>query len=637
MRWRLLSAGLLLVFVSEWASTVPRLSQTFDEADHLFAGFRYWTCGDFGINPEHPPLAKLVAAAPLVLMGVREEGTPCAETLTTTAEDYAQAREFLFSHDPDRLLNAARLSEGVFALLAALLVLAWASRLGGPKAGTLALALFVFEPTVVAHSALVTTDMAVTAFLLAACWAWERAPDSAPHVVLAGVFSGLCLASKHSGALVFPLLVLLSVPLFKGRWGRGAASLLAAMLVGWITLWGSYGFRFAARRGPLAMTSSLPQYIERSTRRSGVAPLVLVETLERLRVLPQAYLYGTANVLIGSGAGGHTYLFGTLYPRGVWFYFPSALLVKWTLGFMALLAVALVGLGRAPPRARLLLVPALAYLLVTMTSRMNIGVRHALPIFPFLCVLVGVQAAVLLEGRALLLGAFLALHAASSLRGFPDYLAYSNELFGGAKSTYRVLSDSNADWGQGLKEARAYLESRGVRDCALAYFGTADPVRYGVPCRALPGSPPRPTPVIDRLVEGPLLVSAGLWAGIPSGPGLLNPMEPLRGVPPTAVIGGSLLVFEGRFDLPLLAAQTRDARSRVLLDEGRTQAALDEAEEAVRLAPQDPFVRRTLARVLLKAGDPDRAQKALEEARRLAETMSPLFHQRLLRSLEGEF
>jgi hypothetical protein len=631
-------SALLCALAVELALAGPRLSQTFDEANHLFAGYRYWRCRDFGINPEHPPLAKLLAGAPLLSFRLREPDTPCGESTTTTAEDFAEAREFLYRNDADRLLFAARMSVATLALLAGALVFAWSFRLGGARAALLGLAFFAFEPTIVAHSALVTTDMAVSCFLLAAVWAWEKAPQSSLYLALTGLFAGLCIASKHSGVLVLPLLVILAPFYFKGRRRTLSigASLVAVAALSTVVLWATYGFRFDPRGPGQRMSVSLARYIERSTEMSGVAPrsLQVVQALDRARVLPESYLYGAANVLIGSASGGHTFLFGRLYPTGVWFYFPCALLVKWTLGFTGMLVLALFGIRTALPRVVLVLLPPTAYLLVTMTSHMNIGVRHVLPMFPFLCVFVGVQGAALLEKRAVLVYALLACHAFSSLRAFPDFLAYSNELFGGPEGTYRVLSDSNADWGQGLKEARAYLETKGHSECALAYFGTAPPEYYKLPCRALPGSPGRPAANVERRLEGTVLVSAGLLAGIPSGPGALNPFEPFQAVAPKAVIGGSLLAFEGRFDVPLLAALSHEEKARVFLDEGRFEAAVREAEEAVALAPEDPFARRALGRALEKSGSLQEARGALEAARRLAQAHAPEFHPRLLRSLD---
>jgi 4-amino-4-deoxy-L-arabinose transferase-like glycosyltransferase len=641
-----IAVGLCLLLGLVLALSARHLSPTFDEGDHLLAGYRYWTCGDFGVNPEHPPFAKLLAAAPLLLEKPATPSVPCGESKTTTAEDFALGSEFLSQKRGDHLLFEARMAVASVSLLAASVVLLWARRLGGWNAGLLSLGLFVFEPTVIAHSALVTTDMAVTCFVLAAIAAWERAlEDFSPgFLLLCGLATGLALASKHSGILVLPLLLGLTPFLAPRKLLPAAGALLFVFVLAVLVLWAAYGFRFDPRGGGHRMSVTLDGYVEKASRMSGVHPkaLGLVEALDRAHALPESYLYGTANVLIGSASGGHMFLFGRLYPTGRWFYFPAALAVKWTLGFIGALLLALSGLKRhlrtSVPRVALLLLPPVLVLLASMTSHMNIGVRHLLPAFPFLCIFLGLECASRLEERrgVVLVSGLLALHAFSSLWAFPDFLAYSNEVFGGPKKTYRVLSDSNVDWGQGLKEATRYLEGEGTRECMIAYFGTVDPSHYGIPCLNLPGSPNRPSPLVPPTVDGTVLVSAGLLAGIAYGPDDLNPFQPFANARPVASIGGSILVFKGRFSVDLLSSLGHQERSRALLDAGRIPEALTESRMGVFLAPENPFARRALARALLKAGMREEARVEFQAALALAREKGPEFHPRLLLSLEEE-
>lgn len=60
-------ALLFLVYGLEIFLSARLESQTFDEPAHLYAGCSYWLRSDFGINPEHPPLVKLVASLPLLV------------------------------------------------------------------------------------------------------------------------------------------------------------------------------------------------------------------------------------------------------------------------------------------------------------------------------------------------------------------------------------------------------------------------------------------------------------------------------------------------------------------------------------------------------------------------------------------
>src|SRR5262249_43246013 len=138
-----------------------------------------------------------------------------------------------------------------------------------------------------------------------------------------------------------------------------------------------------------------------------------------------------------------------------------------------------------------LALPAAVHFLVAATSRLNIGLRHILPVYPFVAVLGGAALAALARRHrrwALAAAALLALPVVSSLRTFPAYIAYSNELAGGPAHTWRWLTDSNCDWAQQLKSVKRYLDARGVRECWFAYFaeGAVDMTHYGIPCRPLP-------------------------------------------------------------------------------------------------------------------------------------------------------
>jgi hypothetical protein len=149
---------------------------------------------------------------------------------------------------------------------------------------------------------------------------------------------------------------------------------------------------------------------------------------------------------------------------------------------------------------------------------MNIGVRHILPMYAFIAVL-GAGALWAFASRdqrwVWAAAAILALHAGSSVRAFPSYIAYSNELWGGPSRTYKHLSDSNSDWAQQLKSLKKYLDARGVRDCWFAYFGqgTADLGYYGIPCRPLPtldGFWLKEVPQVPAQIEGTVVISAGV-------------------------------------------------------------------------------------------------------------------------------
>jgi tetratricopeptide (TPR) repeat protein len=228
---------------------------------------------------------------------------------------------------------------------------------------------------------------------------------------------------------------------------------------------------------------------------------------------------------------------------------------------------------------------------------------------------------------AMVVAGLLGIHAASSLSAYPNFLAYSNELWGGPSKTYRVLSDSNVDWGQGLPAARAYLANRAGTPCWMAYFGSVDPAYYGIPCKQFPVHESsfwgRPMDIIPPVVQGDVLMSATEMSGQLRGPAELNPYEQFQKLPPAECLAGSILVFHGSFNVPLASALSRLGRIADLAHSQNYDAALEEARSAEALAPQSVDVQFSLGQVLRLMGRNEEARQAFQTALLLAQTNHP--------------
>lgn len=648
---------LVLVLAAELAGSARNMSQTWDEACHMLAGYRYWTALDFGINSEHPPLVKELATLPLLFIHPQISSIPRG---TSKVESFVAARKFLYSNHADTLLLWGRMAAALFTLYLALLLFEVAGKMFGALAGVTALVLGVFEPNLLAHGALITTDVASACCLFAAVYAFYRYVQrpSGLRLLECGIAAGLCLAVKHSGLLVFPILFLLAASEViigarilrnEGETStrlRSAArralqltgALAAITAVALALLWSAYAFRFRARPAPLAMTPPLAEYVKGvghpPLRNAAEAGAIL--TLYRWKVLPEAYLYGLADVLTVSEGPRPTFIFGNLYPTAQWFYFPGAFLIKSSLGFLLLLLLvpAAKSLRTSAMRREIifLTLPPIVYLAVSMTSGLNVGIRHILPVYPFLLVLgAGGAAALAQEHRrwAYVAGTLIALHVASSLHAYPHYTAYSNLAWGGPTKTYRVLSDSNVDWGQGLKAVKSYLDSHQIRDCWLAYFGSADPDDYGIPCRTLPDNFTlwwgKSVEVVPQTYEGTVLISATELNGTYTGPDKLSPYEPFRKLKPTANVGGSVLAFQGRFDMTEAAALSRAQHAWQLQTKGQLTEAFTEARESVALAPGMTYAHYMMGNILAAANLPGGARREYEAALELARSKYPQY------------
>jgi len=532
-------------------------------------------------------------------------------------------------------------------LALALILLFTAKEMFGRGSALFALTLIVLEPTGLAHGALVTTDMAMSCFLLATVYCFYRYVKlpTAPRLILTAFAAGLALASKHSGILIFPILIVLALTELLGRKEhppkpttrrqqsfRLVCALIVISFISVAVLWASYGFRLHPRPGLDAQA----RVVNYASRLHHPIQAQMIADFGRWHLLPEAYLYGLADVGF-TGDFSHTYLLGRVYPHGVRYYFPIAFVIKSSLALVLLLLLMPLALfwHLTEHRRELLFltIPALIYLAVAMASGMNIGVRHILPIFPFLFVLAGWAAARLIEHRrswAYIVGMVLVFDVVSSLRAFPVYIAYANELWGGPANTYRYLSDSNADWAQQLKAVKKYLDSHGVKNCWFAYFGevAADPSYYGIPCRPLTTIASvwlQPSIEVPTHIDGPVLISAGVLSGYEFGPDSLNPYDQFQRIHPAAVIEDGVFVFDGHFDIPLASALNHVTQSQLLTKQNRLDQALSEAQLAVALAPDSIQTQSGLGYLLLKLKRPDEALEHLQKALTLAETVHPEF------------
>ena len=629
--------ALLLVLCGQIIHAIRGQSLTWDEDDHIFAGYQTWKTGDYGLNPEHPPMVKMLATIPLLGLPLK---VPPLQGRFFKTEAYLDGRELLFRNSPAdgghydarTLIFRVRVLPMLFTIFAALLVFAAGVEMFGVSAGLIALFLFCFEPNLLAHGAYVTTDMAASATIFATVYAFWRYLNRQTwqRLLVVGLAAGLALAAKHSTILLAPMLLLLALGELAIGWRKDhrntnalriGGALASIVILGVIVLWAFYGFRFNARPAGLTLSPTLAAY---------VGPLAGVEArgillAARLHALPESWLYGLADVRAMAN-GMPSYFFGKVYLHGVWFYFPVLFTIKSTLSMLALLLLTLFagikGWLRDLRALWFLCAPPALYLLVAMNSHLNIGARHILPVWVFCCVIAGAGAAALLKqgrGWAIAVGVLLLMHGATTVNAAPDYMAYANEAWGGPGKTYHYLSDSNTDWGQQLVATSDYLRNNNIHDCWFAYFVAPFvlPADYGIPCRLLPTSD---TLSISQgyktppSISGTVLISAADLNGFEFGSSVLNPYEAFKHQPPVAMIQHGILVFRGTFPVPLASALGHTQASADLLKAKDAEGALREARLAELIAPGEVAVEIALGDALTAAGNKREAAAAYQRA-----------------------
>ncbi|HLI76041.1 MAG TPA: phospholipid carrier-dependent glycosyltransferase [Acidobacteriaceae bacterium] len=618
---------------------VHRESLTFDEDDHMFAGYMMWHTGDYGLNPEHPPLVKLLATVPVL---GKPLWVPPLQGREFKTEAYLDGRDWLARNDggSQRMVFRMRVAAELLALGLALMVFAATREWFGDVAGLVALVLVVFDLNVLAHSALVTTDVGVSLFFLASVYTFYRyaVAPTAGRLLLAAVALGLLLATKHSGILIAPMLLVLALwevwhapTAERGRVAARMAGGLAAMtVIGVLVLWSFYRFRYAARPAGLALSTSLAQYAAPlAAWQSGVVLLVA-----RLHLLPESYLMGLVDVKRVAEFY-PTFLLGRVYAHGVWWYFPVVILIKTTLGLLGLCGLAAFAMWtRRLGGARQLmyvLVPAVVYLLVAMASGMNIGARHLLPMYAFLFVLAGGAVAALAgRGRpwAIACAALVLLHVGSSMAAMPNEMAYANEAWGGPHHVHALLSDANVDWAQQLIQVKQWQDRHPGDECWFAYFAypEVEPSTYGIHCHALA--------TIDTMwlnaadlnpptVTGHVLISAGDLSGCEWPSGELNPYRGFQVMRPEESIDDGVFVYNGTFAMQDAAADARAQRSGALLQAHHPGDAMTLAREAVAIAPGNLFAQTALGDAAAALGDKAQARQAWQAAVGIAEQLAP--------------
>jgi hypothetical protein len=637
-RWvRALCVGALLcVLALQLVHVANATSSSWDEAHHLFDGYTIWKLDDYRLNPEVPPLIKLTAALPLLHMQLK---VPPNQGRSNPTEAFLDGKEFVFGNGGDRVLFPARMACAGFALALGLLIYLAAEEMFGFVAGVFALALLVFDPNVLANGAMVTTDVGAACCFMAAMYSFYRycRKPGWVRLVVAGIALGLALSAKYTGIFLVPMLLLVVVMEgvvardWRVLWRRVGA-LVAMGLMAWVVVWSFYGFRYKAAPEGKELNPALAPYLAQMHDQRDAR---MLRVMAKVRVLPEGYLWGLENTK-EIEFDDPSYFWGKVYRHGNWEYFPVAFLIKSTLALLILLGLVPLawrwGLRGHAREMVFLLVPVVVYFLISMSSDMDIGVRHLLPVYPFLYVLVGAAAMVLVDRDwrwSYLLGALLCWQLVTSVSVAPAYMAYGNEIWGGPAKVDRYLGDANTDWGQQLKAVKAYLDERHITNCWFAYFpdGSIDPEDYGVHCKRLPTTDllywldvPVTTPPV---ISGTVLISAGDLEGIEFGDGRLNPYEQFWTTKPTAVIQHSVYVFDGTFAVPLAAALVEAKDASKLADAGQMDAALVKAEDAVRLAPWSGQVQSTLGDVLLKDGKKAEALQRYETALRIEESVRP--------------
>jgi 4-amino-4-deoxy-L-arabinose transferase-like glycosyltransferase len=490
--WFDIAAAALLVLMGALAWTAAlRESATFDEVAHVGAGVSYVHKLDLRFNEEHPPLSKVLAAAPLVARGVRAD---YSSPSWTVAERFVPAfvMQWIFGellltrwNDPAAVLAWMRFPMLLLTLALGWMIYAQAVRFGGPWGGLLCLSLYVSMPVFLAFGPLVVNDVALALFCL---WSIRALADlwEAPirkHAVTLGLAFGGALLTKFSAGI---LLLCFAACAISARWRPFPGQPYAgAERRAWTRLrWRQLGLSIA-----VAAAVVYAVYFLLSLGQPATAVDALPQLLTPLRrALLPAWLFLRGLLMMIATSSRPTFILGHAYPHGVWFYFPVVIMLKSPLGFLllaALAAAAAVVLRRrdsgpvipksAAVQWRAVFISLVVFTAVLMFSRLNISIRHFSVPLTLLILILAPLPRLLTSVRARALVAFLAATCiATAAYAWPYYVPYMNAL-GGGREAFELLNDSNVDWNQGLYEVKRFAAERGMRRVKVDTYALSNP------------------------------------------------------------------------------------------------------------------------------------------------------------------
>lgn len=551
----ILAALILVVMFFLMLGSTWNDSAIMDELAHIPAGFGYVVEQDYRLNPEHPPLLKTLAAfsAQIFVHPYFPTNTPYWQD--DINGQWAQGAKFLYEsgNDADRIIFWSRIPLILLTILFGSLFYLWIKQRFGSATAILALTFFAFSPTFLAHGRYVTTDVgAAFGFFIAitALVNFLEVP-SRRNTLIAGLALGTALLTKFSLLLLLPIyaiiflfwLYVLPYLHFHERVRVGLRLLGKLFVIGLIALlliWIVYALH--VWNYPQDRELSDAEFILTSFgfRPAVEFDLVLIQN-KFTRPLGQ-YLLGALMVIQRAAGGNDTFFLGKVSAAGSPFYFPLLYAVKEALPFHIFTLIALsfafkklsrikygpgwkkkINAARAWIKDHFAEFTALFFIVIywwiSVRSPLNIGIRHVLPTFPFIYVLVSRQIVEWIHSREisnpdtwfswfkqvyevyikslpkiLVVVALILWLVMDAILAYPYFLSFYNELAGGTSQGWKIAVDSNYDWGQDLKRLKIEMEKLKIEKIYLDYFGGGSP-RYYLkdkfePWQSARGAPP---------------------------------------------------------------------------------------------------------------------------------------------------
>jgi len=507
---------------------------TQDELAHIPAGYSYVHELDFRLNPEHPPLVKMISAVPLLFLDLNFPTDNIAWQEAVNGQwDMGSAFLYESGNDADQIIQWSRLGPMLLTILLIIFVYIWAKELVGPSWALLPTAMTAFSPNFLSHGHYVTTDIGATLGTFVAIYYFVKFLNSPSrkHLIWAGLAFGVAMLMKFSTVLLIPLFLLLIfiywlVEIYQTKNEiqknklkhfillglKYLRPVFVIFFIGFLLLYPFY--LIATINYPPERQLSDTEFILSSFAKG---PTLEGETCIPARCLaefniwasdkpiirPYAhYMLGILMVLQRSAGGNTAFFLGEVSNLGNPLYFPVSYALKEPLPILILVLGGLLYGAYRTTRALVkrqsqftnyfkthlaefsMLTFTFIYVTWSVRSPLNIGVRHLMPIMPFMYILAASsvkkwkQSATFNKTlKTYLIGLLTAWFFVDMIFAYPFYLSYFNE-FVGTKNGWQYVTDSNYDWGQDLKRLDTFVEENNINRIAVDYFGAGNPKYY---------------------------------------------------------------------------------------------------------------------------------------------------------------
>lgn len=510
-----IAGTLLLIMGGLGLGSMVGNSAIVDEVAHIPAAYSYLRFQDYRLNPEHPPLIKDLAGFPLQFMDLKFPDNLPAWTTDVNGQ-WETGWSFLYhlGNDADKILFWSRLPILLLALGFGAVLYILVLRHWGTAVALMTLGFYALSPNIIAHSTVVTTDLGASIFIFLALVSFA-AYVTKPAAETLGWLSlalGVAQLAKFSAVVLYPFLgaVAFALVWLRHRDGSirsrlkiylGGFSLASGLSLIWI--WVYYGSQVAQM--PLSVQDRL---IAGSLNGDKVRflgdALLHINHLPLMKPLAQ-YLLGLAMVFNRVASGNVTYFNGKVTDKSFLGYFPELFLFKTQLGLLLLgLGVAVLiwrmsrgGTGSLTSRLMrhanthvlewILGMFAVFFFAISVAGHLNLGIRHILPIYVPIFVLISLGTVTVLKSMeparlklaAGALSVTLLWYGGSTISSYPNYLSYFNEVMLGQGNSGKYFSDSSVDWGQDLKRLKKYvIDHPEIKHVAVDYFGGGVPEYY---------------------------------------------------------------------------------------------------------------------------------------------------------------